>query len=64
MCYSLWYNAPTMLPATGRSGYSCAQITLGFLQTQRLTNGGEWKVADTTMVFFFLTRPNMLTRQV
>ena len=33
------------------SGYSCAQITLGSLQTQRLTNGGEWRVADNDEVF-------------
>ena len=23
MCYSLWYNAPTMLPATGRQHRGC-----------------------------------------
>ena len=23
MCYSLWYNAPTMLPATGRQHRRC-----------------------------------------
>ena len=23
MCYSLWYNAPTMLPATGRQHRAC-----------------------------------------
>jgi len=22
VCYSLWYNAPTMLPATGRQHYT------------------------------------------
>ena len=23
MCYSLWYNAPTMLPATGQQHHGC-----------------------------------------
>ena len=23
MCYSLWYNAPMMLPATGRQHHGC-----------------------------------------
>ena len=27
MCYSLWYNAPTMLPAGGRPATSCVHYT-------------------------------------
>ena len=27
MCYSLWYNATTMLPAGGRLGTSCVHYT-------------------------------------
>ena len=32
MCYSLWYNAPTMLPATGRQHRGC--IILQTVNTQ------------------------------
>ena len=30
MCYSLWYNAPTMLPATGRPATSSVHYTTSF----------------------------------
>jgi len=40
------------------------QITFGLLQTQRLINGGKWKVVATTMKVYLFDPTNMLTRQV
>ena len=40
MCYSLWYNAPTMLPASGRQHHGCP--VLNVLREEFVTVGSNF----------------------
>ena len=41
MCYSLWYNAPTMLPAGGRQNRGCIYTTSCNTQSSAPEDGSD-----------------------
>ena len=41
MCYSLWYNAPTMLPAGGRPATSCVHYTTSCNRQSNAPENGQ-----------------------
>ena len=41
MCYSLWYNAPTILPAGVRSGTSCVHYTTSYNTQSSVPEDGQ-----------------------
>ena len=60
MCYSLWYNAPTMLPATGRQRRRCIIlliILLYFLLYIFLRLSKESQFIPLQNVVYFITLP-------
>jgi hypothetical protein len=41
VCYSLWHNAPTMLPAGGRPATSCVHYTTNCNTQSSVTEDGQ-----------------------